>query len=233
MTIDVGVDWHTHSSMSDGADSIELMAKAAQNAGLHTWGLSDHVRADTMWLPEYVAQVRALRIEDLDVRCGVEVKIMDTAGQLDLPPGVDELDYLLIADHQFPGPNGPLHPNAVRASLTAGELTPARAVEQLVRATAAAVRSSPRLAILAHLFSVLQKCGLDESAVSEELIDELASACVATDTAVEANEKWRCPSGRVLARLASGGVRLTAGSDAHRAADVGQWSYVHEMTAAL
>ena len=231
--IDSGVDWHTHSSMSDGADSIEVMAAAARDAGLHTWGLSDHVRADTTWLPDYIAQVRALRVDGLDIRCGVEVKIMDTAGRLDLPPGVDELDYLLIADHQFPGPTGPLHPDAVRASLESGDLTPEQAVEQLVRATAAAVRSTPRPAILAHLFSILPKCGLDESTVSEQLLDELASACVATDTAVEANEKWHCPSARVLAGLVARGVRLTAGSDAHRAADVGQWAYVHEVNPAL
>lgn len=231
--IDLGVDWHTHSSTSDGADSIELMAAAARDAGLHTWGLSDHVRADTTWLPDYITQVRALRIDGLDIKCGVEVKIMDTAGRLDLPSGIDELDYLLIADHQFPGPSGPLHPDAVRAALNAGDLTPPGAVEQLARATAAAVRSSPRPAILAHLFSILPKCGLDESAASDELVDELASACVATDTAVEANEKWRCPSAGVLARLASRGVRITAGSDAHRAADVGQWTYVHEVSPAL
>ncbi|PRZ44033.1 putative hydrolase [Antricoccus suffuscus] len=230
--IDRGVDWHTHSSISDGADSIEVMAAAARDAGLHTWGLSDHVRAGTTWLPDYIGQVRALRIDGLNIKCGVEVKIMDTAGRLDLPSGIEELDYLLIADHQFPGPTGPLHPDAVRASLGSGELTPALAVEQLVGATAAAVRAAPRPAILAHLFSILPKCGLDESAVSDQLLDELAGACLATDTAVEANEKWRCPSARVLTGLAARGVRLTAGSDAHRAADVGQWAYVHEVTPA-
>ncbi|MEO5746234.1 MAG: PHP-associated domain-containing protein, partial [Terracoccus sp.] len=56
-----------------------------------------------------------------------------------------------------------------------------------------------------------------------------AFAALETDSAVEINEKWRCPSPRSLSHLAARGVRLTAGSDAHRAGEVGRWSYLVEV----
>lgn len=226
--IDPGADWHTHSSRTDGQDSLELMADAAVAAGLHSWGISDHVRADTGWLPDYVQAVRELRRVDLEVRCGVEAKVLDTTGRLDLPANLPAMDYLLIADHQFPGVDGPLHPDAVRDLVGAGRLTAEAAVEQLVLATAKAVRTSPLPPIVAHLFSLLPKCGLDEHDVPEDLIDVLADACLASEGAVEVNEKWRCPSSRTLMRLDHRGVRLVAGSDAHRAADVGRFAYLTE-----
>lgn len=230
--IDTGSDLHTHSSQTDGADPMALMADAALAAGLHTWGLSDHVRVGTTWLPEYTSAVRALRREDLVIRCGVEAKILDVTGRLDLPVSLPPLDYVLIADHQFPGTDGPEHPSSVRAAIESGQMSPSDVVTQLVTATAAAVRRSPAPPIVAHLFSLLPKCGVDEADVPDELLDELAAACRSVDGAVEVNEKWRCPSTRVLTRLDEAGVRLVAGSDAHRAADVGQFSYLHETVSA-
>lgn len=231
--IDTGVDWHTHSDWTDGADTIEAMADAAVAAGVHSWGLSDHVRHDSAWLPEYVSAVRALRRDGLQISCGVETKIMDITGRLDLPSHLLGLDYLLIADHQFPGTEGPEHPTAVRDRIAAGQITPEAVVEQLVAATAAALRCSPLPATVVHPFSLLPKCGLDESLVTDELLDELAAACVAVDGAVEVNEKWRCPSSRVISGLHHRGVRLVAGSDAHRSADVGRYTYLHEAMAGL
>lgn len=230
--IDTGVDLHTHSTQTDGADDMATMAAAAVAAGLHTWGLSDHVRASTTWLPEYVVAVRALRYEPLQIRCGVEAKILDRTGRLDLPPDLPPLDYVLVADHQYPGTDGPEHPDAVREQLAAGRVTTASVLEQLVLATAAAVQASPYPPIVAHLFSLLPKCGLAEQDVPEDLLDALAAACRAADAAVEVNEKWRCPSAGVLARLHSRGVRLVAGTDAHRAADVGRFGYLHDAVPA-
>lgn len=230
--IDTGADLHTHSIQTDGADDMATMAAAAVDAGLHTWGLSDHVRASTTWLPQYVDSVRALRCESLQIRCGVEAKILDRTGRLDLPTSLPVLDYVLIADHQFPGVDGPEHPDVVRDLLATGRTTASAVLEQLVVATAAAVTSSPYPPIVAHLFSLLPKCGLAEQDVPGELVDELTAACLAVDAAVEVNEKWRCPSADVLARLHGRGVRLVAGTDAHRAADVGRFSYLHEAVPA-
>lgn len=227
--IDPAADWHTHSSLTDGADTPERMARAAATSGLSLWGLSDHVRADSTWVADYVRTVRALDAGDVTVRCGVEAKILDRQGTLDLPPDVRDLDYVLVADHQFPGADGPRHPRDVRAAIETGRLDGKDAIEQLVTATAKAAGRSPFPAIIAHLFSLLPKCGLSEDDVSDDVVLGLGRELAADGARVEANEKWSCPSDRVLRLLSDAGVELTAGSDAHRHEDIGRHTYLDSL----
>ncbi|MHA3703290.1 PHP domain-containing protein [Jatrophihabitans sp. YIM 134969] len=225
-------DWHTHSSLTDGADDPEAMADAAVRAGLEGWGLSDHVRADSDWVPAYVERVRAIRRDGLTVHLGVEAKLLDADGRLDLPPGLPVLDHVLVADHQFPAPGGPATPSTVRGWLESGAWTPAGVVDTLVVATCNGVAQAPAPAVVAHLFSLLPKVGLAESDVTTEHRDALAAACLAADAAVEVNEKWRCPSAVTVEHLRAAGVRIVRGSDAHAVAEVGRHAYWDEVTAA-
>ncbi|MGW1227001.1 PHP domain-containing protein [Streptomyces sp. NPDC001478] len=222
-------DLHTHTDFSDGRDPLDRVVAAAESAGLDTLVLTDHVRADTAYLPRYVAAVRAARTTTpVRLVCGVEAKIMDTSGRIDLPDDLSGIEHIAVADHRFPLPDGPAHPRAVRDLLDAGTLTPRDALEHLVRATTRAVGRIPagRSAHLAHLFSVLPKTGLDESAVDAALLAPLAHACRTHGVTVELNEKWRCPAPRTAALLARAGVTLGAGSDAHRADAVGAFDWV-------
>jgi putative hydrolase len=227
--MDRTADWHTHSCLTDGADEPERMARAAAVSGLTTWGLSDHVRSDSTWVPEYIQRVRQLHVEDLIVRCGVEAKIMDVRGRLDLPNGLAGLDYVLIADHQFPGAGGPISPHEIRVGLANGDLEASAVIEQLVDATLAAAMACPFPPILAHLFSLLPKCGLSEDDISADALGRLVTGSQGIGVRVEVNEKWRCPSPRVLRRLVEAEVELTAGSDAHRYQDIGMHSYLDEV----
>ncbi|WAL70702.1 PHP domain-containing protein [Kitasatospora sp. YST-16] len=222
-------DLHTHTDFSDGRDPLEAVLAAAGAAGLRTVVVADHVRADSVHLPAYTAAVRAARAAaPLRVVCGVEAKILDTAGRIDLPDDLTGVEHVALADHRFPLPDGPAHPEQVRERLATGALTPARARRLLLTATTRAVSRLPagRTAHLAHLFSVLPKCGLAEADLEATELAPLARACRARGVAVELNEKWRCPSPRTAAALAAAGVRLAAGSDAHRAADVGDFDWV-------
>jgi len=107
-----------HSTFSDGASSLEENVRTAQERGLRTLCLVDHVRRDTAWLPSFTAAVDRYRDQPgLRVLAGVEAKILDTSGRLDLPPALDGIDLVLIADHQFPADNGPVHPAHVRAAI--------------------------------------------------------------------------------------------------------------------
>ncbi|MFE6889228.1 PHP domain-containing protein [Streptomyces sp. NPDC057694] len=227
-------DFHTHTDFSDGHDPLDRVVAAAETAGLGTLILTDHVRADTTYLPDYVAAVRAARITTpVSLVCGVEAKIMDTTGRIDLPDDLTGIDHVALADHRFPLPAGPAHPDEVRERLATGDLTPETALELLVEATARAVRAVPagRSAHVAHLFSVLPKAGLDEAAVDAALLEPLARACRTHGVPVELNEKWRCPAPRTAALLGRAGVRLVAGSDAHRADAVGVFPWVRQALA--
>lgn len=237
MTASLGVvehtDLHTHSDRTDGAYSAETMADAAVGAGLRVWGLSDHVRASTTWLPDYVAATHSLRRDGVDIRCGVEAKLLDTTGALDLPAALPRLDYVLIADHQFPGWDGPVHPSSVRAAIEDGSMRADDVVAELIAATVGGLGRSPFRPIVAHLFSLLPKLGLSEADVTEQHLAALATACRDSGGSVEINEKWRCPSARTIAYLVAAGVPITAGSDAHRAEDVGARDYFDTVLSEL
>ena len=155
-------DHHVHSTFSD--DAVSTLAEnvtAASVAGLETLRLVDHVRSTTTWVPEYLSAVRSLRVpEGLTVLTGVEAKILDASGALDIPLLPAGIDRILIADHQFPGVEGPLSPSAVRERIAAGWGTE-DALDQLVSALIAAMRRHPGNQ-LAHCFSLLPKIGLAE-----------------------------------------------------------------------
>ena len=225
-------DHHVHSTYSDDAvSSVEENIEAASRRGLTTLCLADHARADTTWVREFVATVRAASAgTELEVQCGVEVKILDAVGRLDLPEDVTDLDRVLIADHQYPGPDGPVTPATVKQRLEAGELTPTAVTETLILATARSLLRTPHPQ-LAHLFSILPKLGLSENALGADHLAFLAAAARASEAVVEVNEKWGCPGPDALAAFQAADVTIVASSDSHRADDVGRYRRVPDLLA--
>jgi putative hydrolase len=222
-------DHHVHSTFSDGASSLDENIAAAERAGLHHLGCVDHVRAATAYVPLYAATVRRLRSTTaVALSIGIEAKILDTLGRLDLPAnGLGGVDRVYAADHQFPWRDGPHSPRTVKAWLDAGETSAAVCVANLVEATIAAMhgfRSHPL--VLAHLFSILPKVGLSEDQVPDVVLFDLAAAAAATGTIVEISERWRCPSPRAVCAMLAAGVTLVCSTDSHASATIGRYEYV-------
>ena len=144
-------DWHTHSDLTDGTASPQTMADAAAPAGLTRWALSDHVRASSTVAARRCPQVRGLRVDGLQVLCGVEAKILDVSGRLDLPTDLPHLDHVLVADHQFPGLDGPEYPDRVRRCSPTLRVRPRCSHSWSPPPSARGHRPFP--AIVAHLFT--------------------------------------------------------------------------------
>ncbi|WP_431247120.1 PHP domain-containing protein [Leifsonia xyli] len=223
-------DFHVHSTFSEDARStLAENIAAASAAGLATIRLTDHVRASTTWVPEFLAAVAAERIpEGLTVLTGVEAKLLDASGAVDTPPGLvtgpGGVGAVVIGDHQFPGTDGPWSPSATRERLDAG-LADDDALDLLVEASIRAMERTPH-AQLAHWFSILPKVGLDEAQLGPERLLAWAQAAAATGTIVEVNEKWQCPGPAAIAALLDAGARIVASTDSHVASDVGRYARV-------
>jgi len=224
-------DHHVHSTFSD--DAVSTLAEnvaAASSIGLTTLRLVDHVRQSTTWVPEYLTAVRELEIPDgLTVLTGVEAKILTAAGELDIPVLPAGIDRILIADHQFPGVDGPLGPTAVLERIAAGWAKD-DVLDQLVDALIAAMQRHPGNQ-LAHCFSILPKIGLSEGELGAERVEAWARAAAASDTLVEVNEKWACPEPRTLRALRAAGAEIVASTDSHVASDVGCYECVAGLLA--
>ncbi len=231
-------DHHVHSTFSDdGHSSLRENLDAAAVRGLERVRLTEHVRADTAWVPEFVAAVSAemAATEDvapgLAVLTGVEAKLLSVAGDIDLPVNLEGIDAVVLADHQFPGTDGPWSPGETRERIDAG-LSPADALEQFVEASIAAMIGfdhDARTLQLAHWFSILPKVGLSEDSLTDEQLRRWSTAASATGTLVEVNEKWVCPGARAVRAALAAGVTLVASTDSHDATDVGRYDHVAQI----
>ena len=246
-------DYHVHSVFSDGVSTVDENVAVARDRGLRTLCLVDHVRAGTGWVPDFVRAVWPLRaLAGIGVLAGVEAKILDRAGRLDLPASIDGIDLVLIADHQFPGDTGTVDPRDMRAALESGQARAPDVITCLAEATVnalqrfapaapqtepAGARSGPAAAparprpLIAHLFSVLPKMGLDESQVPDELLGLLADQARQSGALVEVNEKWACPSARSLLAFHQAGVPLVASTDSHESLAIGSYTVVRRILA--
>ncbi len=223
-------DYHVHSTFSDDASStVSENLAAASAAGLSEIRLVDHVRQSTTWVPDFLSTVSAApTFAGLTVLTGVEAKILNARGELDLPPdlilGPGGVGAVLIADHQFPGLDGAWTPDETKARIAAG-LSVADTLDLLIGATVAAMESV-EWGQLAHCFSILPKIGLAETDLTDEHLETWATAAARTGTLIEVNEKWGCPAPRSLRAALAAGAQLVASTDSHRATDVGRYSRV-------
>jgi putative hydrolase len=218
-------DMHVHSTFSDGHDSVQDNVDEAEALGLLQLTCVDHVRADTQWVPEYLAAVRRVAAQtDVELLCAIEAKLMDTDGALDLPDTIDGVDAIYAADHQVPLADGPNHPRDVRARLESGDLSTEEVVGALITATTRAL-DRPQAVVIAHFLSILPKLGLDESDVPTDLLDTLAAETARTGQRIEVSERWRCPSAATLRPFARRGVPILLSTDSHRRETIGRYDY--------
>ena len=219
--VDLDQDYHVHSLFSNDAHSSpEENLAEAEWMGLRTLCLVDHVRSSSTHVPDLVAMVRALRPRSgIEILCGVEAKLLDRSGALDLPPHAG-VDHVMIADHQFPSEQGPVTAAEVRERLARGLLRADGVVECLVDASIAAMSAVER-PVLAHPFSFFSRVGISEALVADTQIRRLAAAARDSGALIEVNEKWSCPSARLIAALHGAGATLVAGSGAHHCSEVG------------
>jgi putative hydrolase len=226
-------DYHVHSTFSDDARStVSENLAAASAAGLTEVRLVDHVRQSTTWVADFLSTVSAAPIfADLSVLTGVEAKMLNARGELDIPSdlvvGPGGVGAILIADHQFPGLDGAWTPDEARAKIAAG-LRVSDALDILIGATVAAMESV-EFGQLAHCFSILPKIGLAESDLTDEQLSTWAGAAANTGTLIEVNEKWGCPGPRSVRAALAAGAQLVAATDSHVATDVGSYSRVRAI----
>lgn len=230
--LDLTVDGHVHTGFAAGRDSVGVVVSAADRAGLRSLTFADQVGPDTTWLPAYADAVRrARRRTELTLRVAAEVEVVQSDGWLAWPADLGHLEAVSVAVSRLPMPDGPLGSRDVRSLLMTGAITAEQVAEIVVQATVRGLERAARYAPtqLARPLSLLTQVGLDDSAVTPDVLNTLAEACRVTGTTVEISEAWRSPSPALVERLRAAGVPLIAASDARYAAEVGRWQYLRRV----
>lgn len=233
-------DMQVHSTFSDGASTVAENVAEAEAIGLAQMTCVDHVRRGTDWVPDYVAEVRRLEGETpVRLRIGVEAKLLDTSGALDLPDAslLGGVEWIYAADHQVPLADGVHHPDEVRHGIASGRYDGQDVLAQIMEATTSCLPRHPGRIVIAHIFSVLPKLGLREEQVPRELIERLAEVTRATGNVIEVNERYRTPSAATLLPFVRLGVPLLMSTDSHRRDTIGRYEHglavVRELAASL
>ncbi|MEE3258762.1 MAG: PHP domain-containing protein [Candidatus Latescibacterota bacterium] len=202
------LDYHLHTDYTDGMASVDAMARAAAERGVAEMLYSEHVRHTSTYFPGFAQRVRALSVPGLIAFVGVEAKVLDVEGHLDVSPQTAELcDAIVGSVHSPPPGSGP----------PGWSYRDPREALQLELELALAIVTRSRAHILGHpLGMVVAKYGLNP-------LDELAiiaEACRDYGKAFELNPRY-CQASVDWYRIAAeAGCMVNFGSDAHRTDDV-------------
>lgn len=220
---------HVHSTYSDGVNTVEENIKQAEKTGLLRFCCVDHVRRETDWLARFAENVNRLKSDTkIELFSGVETKLLNVFGDLDIPENLAGIDFIYVADHQFPMGDSCYHPKEVRQMLQSKEINPDAAIETLCRATINAMRRYPNM-VIAHLFSILPKIGLHEEQVPEHLLLEMADTAKQFSVKIEIDERWKCPAFRTISYFKAQNVPIWFSTDSHRKETIGEYSYNAEV----
>ncbi len=206
-------DWHIHSDFSDGANSPEEIVEAAISAGYGTICITDHVRRDSDWLPEFhreIGRLKQLYDSSIEIFSAMETKILDFNGALDSREEFYPLvDMVYAAVHRIPDGVGFMPSDEISAH-------PEEALENWRRAIFAVI-DHPRVNVVVHPGHLFRRRGI---AIPESIYRPLAEKAARNGVAFEMNTKYRVPDPSCLAILQRAGTRLVRGSDAHSIAEM-------------
>lgn len=101
------MDFHIHSDYSDdGTASLEDIIAEALRWGFVAIGIVDHMRGTADWLGERERSIADLRKKygaDIDIFSGIEVRVVDERGALDIDDAaIDAVDYVVGSFHGMP-----------------------------------------------------------------------------------------------------------------------------------
>ncbi|MGQ9707194.1 MAG: PHP domain-containing protein [bacterium] len=206
-------DYHTHSKFSDGEDLPEVLVESAIEVGLTAIAITDHIRADSDWVwdyIDYISEVANYYKDKIRVVCGLEAKITDLKGNVDIPEGADDyVDIVLASVHRIPTGDGFLSDEEILRDKE-------RAVSLWAEAIIGAI-GNPSVSVIAHPGLILKR---HEIEIPEDVAEMVASKARGEAVAFEYNIGWGVPEGHLLDALIKSGASFIVGSDSHSASDI-------------
>jgi putative hydrolase len=207
------VDFHIHTSWTDGANTCRELYDRALLLNLKQILFSEHARKTSVdWFFKFADEVRNLPYDGCRALVGVETKIEDMDGTLDSTKEIIESCDLVIASvHRFPDKKG----NFVNFKV----ISPEKAIE-IEYHLANKVIENPAVDILGHPFGMCYK----EYRISppHDLIISLIDKCAKFDVAFEINARYHSDPWLFIQWCKELDCPISIGSDAHNINEIGR-----------
>lgn len=101
----LNVDFHLHSTWTDGKHSIEEILEYAKTNGLHSIAITDHIRKESTYFDEYKKLIDLLnsKEDNFTIYSGFEAKVADFEGNIDVQESVvNKSDVAVVSVHRYP-----------------------------------------------------------------------------------------------------------------------------------
>ncbi len=217
-------DFHTHSNYSDGRNTIVEMVDAARAKGLDTIAITDHGPANIgtgvsasetfLVIKDEIAKLQENR-PDIRILTGAEADLVSCEGDIDIfQDVVKDLDLLLVGLHPY------VKPKSFRDGFNfifGNQIVKAfpffknKVVNINTKSLVEAMHKNNVYAITHPGLGM----PLDH--------EEVARACLATDTAYEINTGHNFQNTEEIKRVSESGVNFVINSDAHFTKTVGNF----------
>ena len=207
-------DGHMHTQFSDGDDTVRTMISAAVETGLAEVVITDHVRATTEWVDDYVQEIAAVSQDyasRVRVFSGIEAKVNDLDGNLDARlEFFDAVDMVIGSFHRIPVGDGSfMRWRDFAAYGEQGQLCWWKAFQSLLR--------NPHVHVIGHLGAEFLQSRI---ALPDERVRDIARMVADSGKAIDVNLRYRAPESRLLQALVQQRVPLLLGSDSHSALEL-------------
>jgi histidinol phosphatase-like PHP family hydrolase len=209
-------DYHMHTTYTDGTHSVAEMVAAAGEAALREIMISDHVRHTSTYYPEALAEIRALASGDLLVLSGVEAKVLDLDGTLDVAPEVAEsCDGLIGSVHGALADSTGEVPRWRALTLEAARDVEFRLAMAIVTGSRAHVLGHPMGMTIRYFRAYFRAEPVEELRI-------LARACAAHGKAFELSAAYGLDPALMAEIVAEADCPVSIASDAHSRERVGE-----------
>ena len=207
-------DRHIHSNFSDGLNSPEEIVKTAISIGYEKICIVDHVRKDTKWVPDFAHEIMRLKKKygsKIEILSGIEAKVINLKGDLDLPDNIDGVDFVYSAFHRIP--------TEEREYLPSREISvnKSKALALWFTAMRKVLKNSVSN-VIAHPGAILYDQGVY---IPTKVIDTLIKE--GKNKTFEINLRHRAPRGEFLTKILKR-ANVIYGSDAHSSDELLFWS---------
>jgi len=219
-------DYHMHSQYSDGRATVAEMVEAAHLKNLAEVGITDHgprnigtgVKTSEIYL-QIKSETRALA-EDyshLKIMVGAEADIVGLNGELDIDKKViQELDYLLIGLHPYVLPQD---------WSSAWKFVLGNQLAKINKGVKEKVKNINTKTTIDAIYKYDALAITHPGLKMDVDYQEVAQACVKTNTALEINTGHTFPGVQEVLQVAKTGVNFIVNSDAHFPETVGELDF--------
>ena len=213
------IDFHIHTTWTDGANSAREMYESAVSYGLERILFSEHARKTSEeWFHRFASEIRALPKSGCEAFVGVETKVVDLDGNLDCTPNIiSDCDYVVASVHRFPGERGKV--------TGIGNISQKEALDLEFR-LACLILENKDVDILGHPFGMCYR--RFHVRPDEDRIRFLIEKAAKVKVAFEINSYYHPNPWELINWCKEEGAIFSLGSNAHNSNDVGRITRVLE-----